>query len=120
MSGQLDSAKYIIDKILAAATESHQPEAKFHLYETLARISEKKGDYKTSSYKLMLALNEAQENNIRLTQVGNISSQIKIDETESSYLPKRQKFINGNVLANIYGNDSCTNYCSHCIDIPQR
>jgi hypothetical protein len=92
MSGQLDSAKYIIEKILAAATESHQPEAKFHLYETLARISEKKGDYKTSSYNFMLALKNAQENNIRLTQVGNISSQIKIDETESSYLQKAEVY----------------------------
>ncbi|MBD1386871.1 hypothetical protein IDJ75_16420 [Mucilaginibacter rigui] len=92
MSGQLDSAKFIIEKILATATESHQPEAKFHLYETLARIAEKKGDYKTSSYNFMLALKNAQENNIRLTQVGSISSQIKIDETESSYLQKAEVY----------------------------
>lgn len=90
MSGQLDSAKLIIGKLLTADTENNQPEVKFHLYETLARISEKKGDYKTSSYNFMLALKQSLQNNIRLTQVGSISSQIKIDETENSYLQKAE------------------------------
>ncbi|MBB5394198.1 lipopolysaccharide assembly protein LapB [Mucilaginibacter sp. AK015] len=92
MSGQLDSAKHIIEKLLIADTENNHPEIKYHLYETLAWIAGKKGDYKTSSYNFMLALKQSQENNIRLTQVGNISSQIKIDETESLYQQKAEVY----------------------------
>jgi hypothetical protein len=92
MSGQLDSAKYIIDKLLRVSTENNHPEIKFHWYETLAWIAGKKGDYKESSKNYNLALNEAQKNNSRLTQVGNISSQIKIDEAESSYSQRTQVY----------------------------
>ncbi|MFD0764715.1 hypothetical protein ACFQZI_07600 [Mucilaginibacter lutimaris] len=92
MSGQLDSAKVIIDMLLAADTANSHPEIKFHLYETLAWIAEKKGDYKASSYNFRLALRQSQEINIRLTQVGNISSQIKIEETEQSYLQKAEVY----------------------------
>ena len=92
LSGQLDSAKQIIDKLLAAGTQNNHSEIKYHLYETLAWIAGKKGDDKASSYNYLLALKQSQENNIRLTQVGNISSQIKIEETESSYLQKTEVY----------------------------
>ncbi|MFD0794209.1 tetratricopeptide repeat protein [Mucilaginibacter litoreus] len=85
---QLDSARAVINKLLLAEGESNHPEIKYHLYETLARIAEKEGDYKASAYNFMLALKQSQANNIRLSQVGNISSQIKLDETESSFLEK--------------------------------
>jgi hypothetical protein len=92
LSGQLDSAKQIINRLLAADTQNSHSEIKFHLYETLAWIAGKKGDNKMSSYYYMLALKQSQENNIRLTQVGSISSQIKIEENESSYLQKAEVY----------------------------
>ncbi|RYU92037.1 hypothetical protein EWM62_00940 [Mucilaginibacter terrigena] len=91
-NGQLDSAKYIINKLLAADTENNHPEVKFHLYETLAWIAGKENDNKASADNFMLALKQSQAINIRLTQVGNISSQIKIDETENSYLQKAEVY----------------------------
>lgn len=92
MSGQLDSAKVIIDLLLAADTGNSHPEIKLHLYETLAWIAQKKGDNKTSSNNFRLAFRQSQDNNIKLTQVGNISSQIKIEETEDSYLQKAEVY----------------------------
>jgi len=92
MDGQLDSAKMIIDRLLAADTENNHPEIKYHLYETLAWIAGKKGDYKESSNNFALALQQSQQNNIRLTQVGTISSQIKIDETENSYIQQTKEY----------------------------
>jgi tetratricopeptide (TPR) repeat protein len=90
LSGKLDSARYIIDKLLAVNTEIDHPEINSHLYETLAWIAEKEGDFKTSSQNFNLALKQSQENTIRLTQVGNISSQIKIDEAEDSYIQRTE------------------------------
>lgn len=91
-SGQLDSSKNVINKLIAVNTGIDHPEIKYHLYETLAWIAEKKGDYKTSSYNFNLSLKQSQENNIRLTQVGNISSQMKIDETEISYIQRAEVY----------------------------
>ena len=88
MSGQLDSAKAILNKLLAADTDNNHPEIKYHLYETLAWIADKKSQHQEAAKNWMLALEQSQENNARLTQVGNISSQIKIDETENSFIQK--------------------------------
>ncbi|WP_133300163.1 tetratricopeptide repeat protein [Mucilaginibacter terrenus] len=91
-SGQLDSSKKILDRLITADNENNHPEIKYHLYEILAWISGKKGDYKASAENFKLALQQSQENTTRLTQVGNISSQIKIDETENSYIQQTQEY----------------------------
>jgi tetratricopeptide (TPR) repeat protein len=85
MNGQLDSAKKKVEGQLAILSANNHPEIKYHFYDVLAQIAQKKGDSKLASYNFMLALKESQENNLRLTQVGDISSQIKIDEAETSY-----------------------------------
>ena len=90
MNGQLDSAKKKTDEQLAIASANNHPEIKYHLYELLAQIAEKKGDEKLASYNFMQAFKESQENNSRLTQVGNISSQIKIDEAENIYVQQTE------------------------------
>ncbi|AMR33259.1 hypothetical protein A0256_18455 [Mucilaginibacter sp. PAMC 26640] len=90
MSGQLDSAKKKIDEQLIIASANNHPEIKYHLYELLAQIAEKRGDEKLAAQNFMLALKESQENNARLTQVGNISSQIKIDEAENIYIQQTE------------------------------
>ncbi|TSD66527.1 hypothetical protein FFF34_003730 [Inquilinus sp. KBS0705] len=90
MNGQLDSAQVLVSRLLSVATDNNHPEIKYHLYEILAQIAEKGGDTKLAAMNYELALKESQENNSRITQVGNISSQIKIDETESSYNQKAE------------------------------
>ena len=58
---------------------------KYHLYDILGQIAENKMDYKGASSNFKLALAEATNFNNRLTQVGNISSLIQIDDIESAY-----------------------------------
>ncbi|MDB5287835.1 MAG: hypothetical protein JWR05_2784 [Mucilaginibacter sp.] len=88
MNGQLDSAEKKIKEQLAISSANNHPEVKYHLYDLLAQIAQKKGDASLASYNFMLAFKESQENNYHLTQVGNISSQIKVDETENTYNQK--------------------------------
>ncbi|OOQ58992.1 tetratricopeptide repeat protein [Mucilaginibacter pedocola] len=85
MNGQLDSAKKKVEEQLAVAAANNHPEIKYHFYDVLAQVAQKQGDNKAAARNFELALKESQENNLRLTQVGDISSQIKIDEAENSY-----------------------------------
>jgi hypothetical protein len=91
-SGQLDSAKRVINGLITNITDDNHPEIKYHLYELLAQIAEKKGDVKLAGENYKRALKESQENILRITQVGNISSQMKIDETESSYVERTEAY----------------------------
>jgi hypothetical protein len=88
MNGQLDSAEKKIKEQLAISSANNHPEIKYHLYDLLAQIAQKKDNTTLASYNYMLALKESKENIARLTQVGNISSQIKIYETENTYNQK--------------------------------
>lgn len=90
VNGQLDSAKKKVDEQLAIASANNHPEIKYHLYELLAQIAQKNGNDKLAALNYMHAFKEAQQNNIRLTKVGNISSQIKIDEKETSYIQQTE------------------------------
>ncbi|MEB0263866.1 hypothetical protein, partial [Mucilaginibacter sp. 10I4] len=91
-NNQLDSAKLLVNDLLVNTTNDNHPEIRFHLYELLAQIADKKGDAKAAANNYKMALKEAKENNARITQVGDISSQIKIDETESSYIQRTEAY----------------------------
>ncbi|RFZ94556.1 hypothetical protein D0C36_03140 [Mucilaginibacter conchicola] len=84
-SGQLDSAQIIVNRLLNANGEANHPEVKQHLYELLGQIAERKDGISFAAANFKKALAEAREYNTKLTQVGSILSQIKLDETESSY-----------------------------------
>jgi tetratricopeptide (TPR) repeat protein len=86
--GNPDSAKNIIEQLLAGETQNNHSEIKSHLYDVLGKISEAKQDYKTAASNFKLALQQSENSVTKLTQVGNISSQIKIDEMEDAYLQK--------------------------------
>jgi len=87
-NGQLDSAKSIINRLLADPTQNNHPEIKYHLYEVLGEIAEKGNDNKQAGYDFKMALQQAETNISRLTQVGNISSGIKTDELEGFFVQK--------------------------------
>jgi tetratricopeptide (TPR) repeat protein len=91
-NGQLDSAKAITNRLLNADKDNNHPEIKYHLFETLAWIAERQGDPTTAAANYKLSLEQSQQNTSRLMQVGNISSQIKLDETESSYIQKTEVY----------------------------
>jgi len=87
-AGKPDSAKIIIEQLLADPEQVNHPEIKFHLYEVLGNIAELKHDYKLAADDLKLALQQSEFNMSRLTKVGNMSARIKIDEMETSYIQK--------------------------------
>ncbi|WP_295798417.1 hypothetical protein [Mucilaginibacter sp.] len=90
--GQPDSAITIINELLAQPLEINHPEIKYHLYKVLGQIAEAKKDHKTAAYNFKLSLEQAEDVVNRLTQVGNISSQIMIDEIEGSYMQKDESY----------------------------
>ncbi|GGH00584.1 hypothetical protein GCM10007352_01960 [Mucilaginibacter phyllosphaerae] len=92
MNKQLDSAKVVVAKLLKSSNGDNHPEIRFHLYDMLAQIAEKQGDVRLASANYKLALQELKENNLRISKVGNISSQMKIDETENSYLQRAEAY----------------------------
>ncbi|MEP6613847.1 MAG: hypothetical protein ABJA76_18220 [Mucilaginibacter sp.] len=90
--GQPDSAITIINELLEQPLEINHPEIKYHLYKVLGQIAEAKNDHKTAAYNFKLSLEQAADVVNRLTQVGNISSQIMVDEIEGSYLQKDENY----------------------------
>ena len=90
--GQPDSAITIINELLEQPLEVNHPEIKYHLYKVLGQIAEGKKDHKAVAANFKLSLEQAEDVVNRLTQVGNISSQIMIDEVEGSYLQKDETY----------------------------
>lgn len=84
-TGQLDSAKVLATAQLVAHADDNHPEVSYHLYELLGQIAEKKGDLNTAISNYKMALKQSQQNNGRISQMGNVSSQMKVDEKESIY-----------------------------------
>ncbi|WPU92588.1 hypothetical protein SNE25_25010 [Mucilaginibacter sabulilitoris] len=84
-NGQIDSAKYIINNLLSRPSLVNHPEIKVHLYEMLGEIAGIKNDNKLAVYNLKLALQQSKQNINNLTQVGNISSNMKINDVQNLY-----------------------------------
>jgi len=87
-SGQLDSAKLVVNELLSKSPEASHPEAKYHLYELLGEIAGQQNNYKAAYGYFRLAVNQSQNNLTRLTQVDNIAALIKVDEVEEYYTQK--------------------------------
>jgi hypothetical protein len=90
--GQLDSAKFVMTDLLFKPSESNHPEIKYHLYEVLGKIAEQQKQYRSASVYFKLSLQQTEDNLSRLTQVGNISSLIKVDAMEGYYLQKDETY----------------------------
>jgi hypothetical protein len=87
-----DSAKRVLVQLLNDPSLKNHPEVKYHLYEVLAQIAEKQHDVNAAAYNFKMALQQSEEQITRLTQVDNISSQIRIDEAEDNYLQKEESY----------------------------
>lgn len=92
-AGRPDSARNILDRLLADKAQNNHPEIKYHLYKLLGEAAEKQGDQKQASVAYKMALQQLEEQANRLTLVGNISSQMKIDELEGSFVKKEDALI---------------------------
>lgn len=91
-AGNADSAKYIINQLLTDPAENNHPEIKYHLYEVLGQIAIKKNNFKEAAGNFKIALLQSKDQINRLTQVGNISSEIKIDEMKGSYVEQQETY----------------------------
>lgn len=90
--GQLDSAKAIIKHLLTEPAQNNHPEVKSHLFELLGLIAEKEQNYRQATTNFKQALLQAEEQIGRLTRVDTISSQIKIDELQGTYIRKTKNY----------------------------
>lgn len=84
-NGQLDSARYVINNLVARTSLQKHPEIKFNLYEMLGEIAQVKNDNKMAAYYFKLALQQSKQNINNLTQAGNMSSQMKINDVQNLY-----------------------------------
>lgn len=91
-AGELDSAKSKTERLLAGPAQNNHPEIKLHLYEVLGAIAENRNDNIQAVYNFKRALQQSKEHIARLTQVGDVSSQIKIDEMQNAYIQKEEAF----------------------------
>jgi hypothetical protein len=87
-----DSARRVLVQLLKDSSLKNHPEVKYHLYELLGRIAEQQHNVNEAAYNYKMALQQSEEQISRLTQVDNISSQIKIDEAEDNYLQKEEGY----------------------------
>jgi hypothetical protein len=91
-NGQPDSAKFVINRLLSSPVEANHPEIKYHLYEVLGKIAERRANYKSATGYFKQALQQSVKITTRLTQVDNISSLIKADEMEGYYTQKNETY----------------------------
>lgn len=92
MAGQLDSAKAIINSLLADEAQHNHPEVKLHLYEVLGQIAQVHQNDGQAAFNYKMALQQTKEQIGRLTSVDTISSQIKLDEMQGSYIQKVESY----------------------------
>ncbi|WP_183558190.1 hypothetical protein [Mucilaginibacter sp. SP1R1] len=83
--GQTDSAMSVINNLLARPSMANHPEIQFHLYDMLGEIAQLKHDNKLAAYNFKLSLEQLKQNLNNLTHVGNVSSQIKINDVQGMY-----------------------------------
>ena len=84
-NGQIDSAASRINALLAMPSLNNHSEIKYHLYEMLGQIAQQKNNYALAAYNFKLAIEQSRQNVNNHTQVGNLSSKIKIGEVQGIY-----------------------------------
>ncbi|QHS56877.1 tetratricopeptide repeat protein [Mucilaginibacter sp. 14171R-50] len=91
-AGKLDSARNVALQVLAGREYQNHPEIQVRLYEILGGVALNRSDKDEAVLQYQLALGQAKKQIERLTQVGIISSQIKVDEIEGAYIRKEESF----------------------------
>jgi hypothetical protein len=94
---KLDSAELTAQDIISE-DELKSPQIRYQSYKLLSQISQKKGDYKTAAYQNGLALNELESFLKSMVHVGDLSSQMQLDQLESSYLVQTLNYKKENTL----------------------
>ncbi|GAA3980997.1 hypothetical protein [Mucilaginibacter dorajii] len=95
---QPDSAKLILQNLLAGNSQNEAPELRYKYCQLLATIAEQANDYHNASLNSRLALKQAEKFAHNLVELGDLSSQIRLDQIESSYLADTQAYKRERVL----------------------
>jgi hypothetical protein len=91
-AGQLDSAKSIAERLINNPQEKNHYEVNLYYYKLLGDIEDKRGNNKEAAGYYKMALSHALEQLRRSITVSNVSSQIRIDQIENSYIVKAETF----------------------------
>jgi tetratricopeptide (TPR) repeat protein len=83
--GQADLAKNIIDQLVKEQGKQNHPGVKYRLYEMLGEIAQIKNDPGLSAHYFALALEQSKQNLDEVTQVGNVSAQVRVKDVQGLY-----------------------------------
>jgi tetratricopeptide (TPR) repeat protein len=84
-SGQLDSAKSVVQRLIDNSRDKNHSELNLYLYKLLGDIEEGKNNPNEAARHYKMALQQSLEQLKQLINVGSISSQISIDQVQNSY-----------------------------------
>jgi hypothetical protein len=91
-AGIIDSAKAVIQRQLIKPSLNNHPEIKYHLYDVLGELALQENNPEQAAGNYKMALQQLEEQVNRLTQVGDISSQMRIDEMQAPYIRKEEAY----------------------------
>ena len=84
-TGQADPAKSIVAQLVKEQEKQNHPGIKYRLYEMLGQIAQIKNDPGLAAHNFELALQQSKQNLDDVTQVGNVSAQVKVKDVQGLY-----------------------------------
>ena len=84
-SGQLDSAKSVVQRLISSDRHKNHAELNLYLYKLLGDIENEKNNPKEALIAYKMALLQSITQLKQLINVGSVSSQISIDQVQNSY-----------------------------------
>ncbi|HEY8999917.1 MAG TPA: hypothetical protein VIM89_01095 [Mucilaginibacter sp.] len=91
-SGQLDSAKSVVQRLIDNSKDKNHAELNLYLYKLLGDIEDQKNNPDGAAIAYKMALLESITQLKQLINVGSVSSQISIDEVQNSYALRTETF----------------------------
>ncbi|MBS1523079.1 MAG: hypothetical protein JST50_18910 [Bacteroidetes bacterium] len=91
-SGQLDSAKSVVHRLIDNSRDKNHAELNLYLYKLLGDIEDQKGNPNGAAIAYKMALLQSVTQLKQLINVGSISSQISIDQVQNSYALRTETF----------------------------
>src|SRR3569623_37670 len=91
-SGQLDSAKSVVQRLIGNSRDKNHAELNLYLYKLLRDIEDQKNNPNDAAIAYKMALLQSVTQLKQLINVGSISSQISIDQVQNSYALRTETF----------------------------
>ena len=91
-SGQLDSAKSVVRRLIDNDRDKNHAELNLYLYKLLGDIEDQKGNLNGAALAYKMALLQSITQLKQLINVGSISSQISIDQVQNSYALRTETY----------------------------